>query len=105
MSSAPKYRHVQNQSNQNIMNKTISIIRLAILFALGFFAIILLFGEEQDENMWAFTLHMIADKTLALTLFYGIGRLYNRWSKIDPWIMACDKLCDDIMDNPNPNKI
>lgn len=84
------------------MNKTISIIRIAILFVLGLFATIFLFGEEQDKNMWAFILHVIVDKTLAIALCFYIGRLYKRWSKVDPWIRAYDKMCDDVMDKPNP---
>lgn len=87
------------------MNKTISVIRIAILFILSGLAFIFIFGEEQDENVWAFFFHVIVDKGLGIGLCFYIGRLYKRWSKIDPWIMACDKLCDDIMDNPNPNKL
>lgn len=76
------------------MNKIISITRITILFALCFLAIIFLFGEEQDESLWAFTLHIMADNALAMTLFYGLGLLYKRWSNTDPWIRAFDKLCE-----------
>ncbi len=33
------------------MNKTISIIRIAILFSLGMVAFLLIFGEEQDADL------------------------------------------------------
>lgn len=84
------------------MNKTISTIRIAILFILGFSATILLFGEEQDESITYFLLHTIMDKSLAFALFFYFGRLYKRWSKVDPWIMAYDKMCEEVMEAPNP---
>lgn len=87
------------------MNKTVSIIRIAILFVLFGLAVILLFGEEQDESLVFFFLHMVMDKAMAFALFYSIGRLYKRWSKLDPWIKAYAKMCDDVMDNPNPSKL
>ena len=84
------------------MNKTISIIRIAIIFALAGIAAILLFGEEQDENILAFLLHVIVDKAIGIGSIFLIARLYKRWSKVDPWLMAYDKMCDEGMDKPNP---
>lgn len=84
------------------MNKSVSIIRIVILFALGMFAMIFLFGEEQDENIFAFLLHVCVDKALAFAAFLYAGRLYKRWSKIDPWLMAYEKMCDEAMEEPNP---
>lgn len=81
------------------MNKTISVIRIAILFILSGLAFIFIFGEEQDENVWAFFFHVIVDKCLGIGLCFYIGRLYKRWSKVDPWLKAYDKMCDE--DNPN----
>jgi len=81
------------------MNKTISIIRIAILFVLCSFAIIFLFGEEQDTNFFPLLLHMIVDKALAFFLCYLIGHLYKRWSKIDLLLMACDKMCNEVMED------
>lgn len=86
------------------MNKTISIIRIAILVVVGCLAILFLFGEEQDENVLAFLFHAIVDKTLGIALFFLGGRLYKRWSKVDPWIKAYDKMIDEVMDKPNPTK-
>lgn len=87
------------------MNKTISIIRLSILFILSSIALIFLFVEEQDENMLTFFLHILFDKAFAFALFYYVGRLYKRWSKVDPWLKAYDKMCDEVMDNPNPTQL
>ncbi|MDE7377501.1 MAG: hypothetical protein K2N13_00885 [Paraprevotella sp.] len=87
------------------MNKTISIIRISILFILFGIAMIFLFSEEQDESLLAFTFHMLVDKALAIGLFFYGGRLYKRWCKVDPWLKAYDKLCDDVMDNPNPSQL
>ena len=77
------------------MNKTISVIRIAILFILSGLAFIFIFGEEQDENVWAFFFHVIVDKALGIGLCFYIGRLYKRWSKVDPWLKAYDKMCDE----------
>lgn len=87
------------------MNKKISIIRISILFILCSFAMLFICGEEMDESLFAWTIHFFIDKALGIAACFVVARLYKRWSKIDPWIMACDKLCDDIMDNPNPNKL
>lgn len=81
------------------MNKAISIIRVSILIVLGFLATILLFGEEQEESTAWFLLHVLMDKTIAIGLFYYIGHLYKRWSKVDPWLKAYDKMCNEVMEN------
>ncbi len=85
------------------MNKTISVIRIAILFILSSLAFIFILGEEQDESLSAFFLHVIVDKGLGIGLCFYIGRLYKRWSKVDTWLKAYDKMCDEVMDNPNPS--
>ncbi len=87
------------------MNKTISILRILILFALSGFAFLFLFGEEQDENLLTWTLRFICDKVLAIGACFVIARLYKRWSKIDPWFIAYDKMCDEVMDKPNPSQL
>lgn len=84
------------------MNTIKSIIRIAMLSILSGVALVLLFVEEQDETQTAFIFHFIVDKGLAVALIYYAGRLYNRWNKIDPWLKACNKMCDGIIDKPNP---
>lgn len=85
------------------MNKTISIIRIAILFALGMVASLLIFGEEQDENLLIWTFRFIVDKVVGFGTMFLIARLYKRWSKVDPWLMAYEKmLCNEVMKKPNP---
>lgn len=84
------------------MNKTITIIRILILLTLGMFAMLFLLGEEQDENLLIWTLRFICDKALAIGAIFLINRLYKRWCKIDPWFMAYDKMCDEVMKKPNP---
>lgn len=80
------------------MNKIISIIRISILFVLGTLAMIFLFGEEQDTDTLPFLFHMLVDKSLAFALCFCIGNLYKRWSKIDPLLIACDKMCNEVME-------
>ena len=84
------------------MNKTISIIRILILVSLGMFAMLFLLGEEQDENLLTWTLRFICDKALAIGAIFLIARLYKRWRKVDPWLMAYDKMRDEVMEKPNP---
>lgn len=81
------------------MNKIISIIRIAILLVISSFAFIFLFGEESEDCS---ILQILVDKALAFAAFWYVGKLYKRWSKVDPWLMAYDKMCDDVMDKPNP---
>lgn len=78
------------------MNKTISILRLASLFILFGLAAVLLFGEEQNDNLAFFFLHLVMNKGMALALFFCVGVLYKRWSKIDPWIKAYNKMTNDL---------
>lgn len=87
------------------MNKTISIIRIAILLALGMFAILFIFGEEQNANLLTWMLRVIVDKALGFGAVILITRLYKRWSKVDPWFIAYDKMCDEVMDKPNPTQL
>lgn len=50
------------------MNKTISIIRIAILSVLGLFAMKFLFCEEHDEALLDFYIHMFINKALAIAI-------------------------------------
>ena len=84
------------------MNKTISFIRIAILFVLGMVAILLIFGEEQDANLLTWTFRFIVDKAVGFGTMFLIVRLYKRWSKVDPWLITYDKMCEEVMEKPNP---
>lgn len=55
--------------------------------------------------MAALALHILIDKGLGIGLCFYIGRLYKRWSKVDPWLKAYDKMCDEVMDKPNPSQL
>lgn len=87
------------------MNKSHSVIRMSVLFILFSVAVVFLFTEEQDESLYSFTIHLIMDKAFAFGLFYYFGRLYKRWSKVDPWLKAYAKMYNDVMDNPNPPQL
>lgn len=71
------------------MKTTISIIRIAILATLGFFAMLLVFGEVNNTANWFII--MLATKALGVGLAVAFVRLYNHWSKTDAIIMAADK--------------
>lgn len=68
------------------MNKTISLIRIAILLALVSAGMILLLGEEQGAVNWSFLIRVILDKALGIGCFYVMGKLYGRWRKSDKWL-------------------
>lgn len=55
--------------------------------------------------MAALALHILINKSLGIGLCVYIGRLYKRWSRVDPWLKAYDKMCDEVMENPNPTKL
>ena len=80
------------------MNKAVSILRILVLLVLSSVAFLLLFGEEMDESLTAFTIHLIIDKGLAFLAGYATYRLYKKWSKVDPWIMAYDQKCERDLD-------
>lgn len=83
------------------MNKIISIIRIAILTVIGMLATLFIFGEEQDETIFAFLFHVIVDKSLGIALCFYLARLYKRWSKVDPWLKSYEKVFNEVMDEPS----
>lgn len=78
---------------------------MAILFALCSFAFLFILGEEQDANLTTWFFRVIVDKALGFGAIIYASRLYKRWSKIDPWLMAYDKMCDEVMEKPNPTQL
>lgn len=83
------------------MNKAISIIRIVILLSLGMLAIWMVFGEEQDRETSAWVIRFFIDKALGLGLCLIISLLYRRWSKVDPWLKAYNRMCDEVIDCPD----
>lgn len=61
------------------MKKT--LIRKFILLILAIGGIVLVFSEEQDENISNFIFHVIFDKALGFGCLYLMNKLYSRWSK------------------------
>ncbi len=68
------------------MNITESLIRIAIILTLACVGFALIFGEEQDENLLVFFLHVILDKAIGVGCIYAMTKLYDRWSKTDKLI-------------------
>lgn len=68
------------------MNITESLIRIATLVALASLGLLLVFGEEQDENILLFLWHFLFDKALGMGCLFAAFRLYGRWSKTDTLI-------------------
>lgn len=81
------------------MNKATSVLRIAVLIALGFTAMYLVFGMEDDAALGSFALHFLADKILGSAAAVLFACLYMRWSKTDPMLRAYDRLADKVADN------
>ena len=73
------------------MKIALSILRIAVLLCLGFYAMSFFFNIENDESYLAFFLYVIFDKAFAVLLAYIAIRLYNRWAKVDKWIGWYDR--------------
>lgn len=87
------------------MNKTLSLIRITILLVLSIIAVTCLLGNELTGNPVIWLLLFVVSKTIAIGACLAIARLYRRWSKIDPWFIAYDRMCDEVMDSSNPAKL
>ncbi len=77
------------------MKKAISIIRFAALAVMGCVGTILLFGEEQDEDILAFFLHFLFDKAFGLAMLAATCVLFWHWCKADHWLKAIDEWCEE----------
>lgn len=76
------------------MKTTISILRIAILVTLGFFAMLFIVGElETNTTNWLIT--TVVTKALGVGLAVALVKLYDHWSKTDAIIMAADKFLGD----------
>ena len=75
------------------MKATISILRIAILVTLGFFAMLFIVGELETTTNWLIT--TVITKSLGVGLAVALVKLYNHWSKTDAIIMAADKLLNN----------
>ncbi len=85
------------------MNNAISIIRTAILLALGMAAMALIFcGVAGDTGISVWTLLFIFCKAAGIGAVFLMVRLYKRWVKIDPWLAAYERMCGEARDEPNP---
>lgn len=76
------------------MKTTISILRIAILITLGFFAMLFIVGE-LDSNTANWLIATVITKVLGIGLAVALVKLYNHWSKTDAIIMAADKFLGD----------
>ena len=85
------------------MNKAYSIIRVCILLIIGCAGTLFLFGEEQDNNFFAYLFHLIIDKTLGFLLLALTVLLFNKWRKHDWLLQLFDKLlCDEANETKKP---
>lgn len=75
-----------------------AVLRITILVGLAFLGLILFFGEEQETDLAPLLFLFLIDKIIGLAALCAFGRLYSRWSSIDPLIERFDKWVanDDI---------
>ena len=81
------------------MNKIISVLRILVLLTLCTAAIIGIFGDADGElQWWSAKLTGIAAAVIA-------ARLYIHWAKDDRWLRSYARICDEIIDAPNPTQL
>ncbi len=83
------------------MKKAISILRIATLAIMGCVGTLFLFGEEQDEKILSFIIHLLFDKLIAIALLAAMSNLFVHWRKTDYMLKALDKWCNDADKAPN----
>lgn len=82
--------------------KTISLIRLIALAALGIAAFLGIFSETSDDGM---LVSIIITKFVGFAAAWAFIRLFRRWRVSDPLIVAIGSWCEDSgEDRPNPLK-
>lgn len=86
-----------NHTKQGAM----SVMRIGCLLVIFGVALLALMGNPLDDDPWWFEKFLIS-KTIAAAGFYISFRLYDRWKKIDKWIKAYDKSCEEALEAPNP---
>lgn len=72
-----------------------SALRFITLLAISAVAIILLFGEEQHNELTAFIFYFLLHKILGLALIATVCALYTRWAPTDYIISRIHKLCQE----------
>jgi len=78
------------------MSKTITIIRVAAILAIGFVAVFGIFCTPNDNlplPAWAFTL--LLTKIVGGFAAYVFYRLYETWRKTDAFFIKLDEWCAD----------
>jgi len=78
------------------MSKTITIIRVAAILAIGFVAVFGIFCTPNDNlplPAWAFTL--LLTKIIGGIAAYIVYRLYATWRKTDALFIKIDEWCAD----------
>ena len=85
-------------------NPAKSAMRLLTLFGLFSIALIALMGEPDVKSQWWWE-QFIISKAIAAAGFYAFGKLYNRWSKTDKWLIAYNKSCDEALEAENPMQL
>lgn len=81
------------------MEKTTSILRIATLVALFGLGLVGIMGAPEDNTPYWF-LALVLTKVLGLAALAGSFGLYERWNKVDAWLMAYDKWCKTIAETP-----
>lgn len=77
-----------------------SIIRVAALFGLLTLAVALICIDfMQDGNIIAKIAGVVISKGLAIGALFLLGRLYERWSKTDPWLTHVEIISAEAFNN------
>lgn len=75
--------------------KAKSIIHLCLLTALFGVAMVLILGEEHNEELLVYFLHVVFDKVLGFVLLAFAVNLLIRWCKTDSLFSRWIKMLDE----------
>lgn len=73
------------------MNTLKSIIRIAILIAIGLLGLVMLLSSIDNASELRAITHVVFELPFAGLLLYLFHRLYQRWSVTDKWIKTYNR--------------
>lgn len=78
-----------------------SIIRITLIVAAASVGTLGLMAVPYDDSPTWFT-DFFLSKAIAAAGWYAAWLLYAKWSKVDKWLEAYDKSCEEALNAPNP---
>lgn len=73
-----------------------NILQLVALFLLAMAGMVLVLGEEQDLNVWAFMWHVLVDKVLGVACIGASAILSLYWVETNPLLRRYFFFCQEV---------